>query len=264
MQSTKRPHILITNDDSVDAPGIRHLWKALKGIADITVVAPAYEQSAVGMGITIRKPMFIEKHSWDDHFSAWSVSGTPADCVKLALNVVLKEKPDFIFSGINRGSNSGRNVLYSGTVAATMEGVLQGIPSVAFSCHDYFNPNYAAIEPFVPKVLAHLIEHPLPEGTLLNINFPHPPKGEEIRGIKMTRQGKEYWSENPDCRNHPVEGSNYYWMGAAIKEYEEADDSDVVWIKKGYAAAVPVHVGELTDHGHLQAHKDRFEQYFCR
>lgn len=262
MQTKKRPHILITNDDGIHAQGIKHLWNALKDVADITVVAPAHEQSAVGLGITIRQPMFIEKHKWDGS-DAWAVTGTPADCVKMALKVVLKEKPDLIVSGINRGSNSGRNVLYSGTVAATIEGVFQGIPSIAFSCHDYFDPNYLAIEPFIPKVVTHILANPLPEGTLLNVNFPNPPAGENIRGIKLTRQGKEYWIENPDCRSHPVEGRSYYWMGAAIKEYEEAEDSDVMWIKKGYAAAVPVHVGELTDFKHLLAQKNCFEESFC-
>src|SRR5689334_3155261 len=118
----KRPHLLITNDDGINAPGIRALWEALKDYADVTVVAPANEQSAVGLSTTIRHPLHISDVDWGSNSrNIWSVSGTPADCVKLALNAILDTKPDLIVSGINRGSNLGRNVLYSGTVSAVIE-----------------------------------------------------------------------------------------------------------------------------------------------
>jgi 5'-nucleotidase len=257
----KRPNILITNDDGIHAPGIRVLYNSLKHIANVTVVAPSQEQSAKGMSITIRDPLHIEKISWDPGAAIYSASGTPADCVKLAFSVILKSKPDFVISGINRGTNSGRNLLYSGTVAGAIEGVLQGVPSIAFSCHDFVGPDYEAAAVYVPKVIQHAMEHPLPSGTLLNVNFPSKDH-EGIKGIKLTRQGKEMWAEDPMERPHPVGEFNYYWLGAKILRFEEVEDCDVSWIKKGYAAAVPVHVGELTDHVHLNARREQFDQHF--
>jgi 5'-nucleotidase len=256
-----RPHILITNDDGVHAPGIRILYETLKNFGNVTVVAPSTERSATSMSITIRDPLIIEKHPWESGAAIYSATGTPADCVKLGLSVILKTKPDFVVSGINRGSNAGRNLLYSGTVAGAIEGVLQGVPSIAFSCHDFIEPNYLEVATYIPKVISNILKHPLPYGTLLNVNFPSKEHG-TIKGMKMTRQGKEMWMENPSERQHPIGEFSYYWLGAKILECQEEEDCDVSWIKKGFAAAVPVHVGELTDHGHLQARRSHFEEDF--
>jgi 5'-nucleotidase len=256
-----RPNILITNDDGIYSPGIRTLYETLKNFGNVTVVAPSKEQSATSMSITIRDPLQIEKHAWESGASIYSATGTPADCVKLGMSVILKSKPDFVVSGINRGSNAGRNLLYSGTVAGAIEGVLQGVPSIAFSCHDFIDPNFHEVTDYIPKVLTHLLKHPMPNGTLLNVNFPSKAHG-EIKGIKMTRQGKEMWIEDPSERLHPFGEFSYYWLGAKILECQEEDDCDVSWIKKGYAAAVPVHVGELTDHGHLNSRRSHFEEEF--
>ena len=125
---SKNFRILIINDDGIHAPGLIHLWKALVDLADVTIIAPAIEQSGVGLGITLRSPLHIESVAWNKGTPAWKISGTPADCVKMALSVILKTPPDLIVSGINRGSNSGRNVLYSGTVGGVIEGVLRNIP----------------------------------------------------------------------------------------------------------------------------------------
>lgn len=256
--SIKRPYVLITNDDGVNAPGIRHLWQALASYANVVVVAPFQEQSAVGLSITIRHPLQVSKLDWGTAHDIWAVSGTPADCVKLALSTILQERPCMVVSGINRGSNSGRNILYSGTVGATIESVIQGIPGIAFSCRDYEAPDYAAVSPYIPLIVDHMLQHPLPAGTLLNVNFPEKGNG-GIKGLKMTRQGKEYWGENPDKRVHPSEGHPYYWLGAKMKESPEEEDSDITWLKRGYVAAVPVHVGDLTDDEHLKASKSLFE-----
>ena len=256
-----RPHILITNDDGIHAPGIRHLWNSLKDHADITIVAPATEQSAVGLGITIRQPLRIEKNEYFDNTNAWSITGTPADCVKMAFSVLLETPPDFVVSGINRGTNAGRNVLYSGTVAAAIEGVMHDVPSLAFSCCDYIDPGFHFAEKYTATILQHIVEHPLPKGTLLNVNFPHK-MSNGIQGFKMTRQGKEFWAENPDMRYHPAENQSYYWLGAKINQFEEEEDSDISWLRQGYVTAVPVHIGELTDHHQRQARRDHFEQLF--
>src|SRR5690348_2759860 len=134
-KAMNQPYILVTNDDGVHAPGIKHLWKALSKIANVVVVAPASEQSAVSLSITTRQPLRTEKIDWPriENEQVWAINGTPADCVKLALNVILSTPPQLIVSGINRGSNAGRNILYSGTVAAVIEGVMHNIPGIAFS-----------------------------------------------------------------------------------------------------------------------------------
>lgn len=258
---TARPHILITNDDGIDAPGIKCLWRALSPFANITVIAPASEQSAVGLSITTRTPLKITHLSWEDNVKVWSISGTPADCIKLGLHAIVDTVPDLIASGINRGTNAGRNILYSGTVGAAIEGVMHNIPSIAFSCCDFDDPDYHAASLHIPGIVHYVLEHHLAAGTLLNVNFPLKTIS-KIKGFKLTRQGKEMWVENPDKRSHPFEGHEYYWLGAKLLECPEEDESDVVWLRKGYITAVPVHIGELTDHRHLEAHKKHFEERF--
>lgn len=259
---TSRPLILICNDDGVQAPGIRYLWKALNPIADLFVVAPLSEQSAAGMSITIRHPLRIETLEWADlSTQVWGVNGTPADCVKLALNRVLPRRPDLVVSGINRGSNAGRNLLYSGTVAAVIEGILHDIPGIALSVVDFENPCFKEAAEYTPYLVNYLLNHPLPPHTFLNVNFPGK-RHTAVEGIRLTRQSKEYYTEKPEQRHHPAEGIPYYWLGLQIEKFEEEEDSEVVWLNKGYATAVPIHVGELTDFVHLAKAKEFFEQQF--
>lgn len=232
---------------------------ALKDLANtITIVAPSKEQSAVSLSITIRDPLRIEKAVWPEQASAWSVTGTPADCVKLALSVVLDTKPDLIVSGINKGSNAGRNIFYSGTIAGVIEGLMHDIPGVAFSCCDYLNPDFPNAEKHIPLIIKHVLEHPLPIGTLLNVNFPILSK--EIKGYKLARQGKEYIAEEPSQRVHPTENHSYYWLGAKIAKYDEHEDSDIALLDKGYITAVPVHVHEMTDLQYFRDRRDHFER----
>lgn len=258
MIATKKPNILITNDDGIHAPGIKHLWQALKDHANLTVIAPSTEQSAVALSITIRHPLHIRKIHGFETTPAWEVSGTPADCIKMALSVIMENPPDLVVSGINRGSNAGRNVLYSGTVAGVIEAALRKLPGIAFSCYRNSAPDYAAVEKYIPSIVNHVLCHGLPQGTLLNVNFPE----ETAKGFKMTRQGKELWIESPDQRNHPVEGHSYYWMGAKLLKFEEHEESDITWLSNGYVTAVPLHVSELTDLDHLKEHKENFEAAF--
>jgi 5'-nucleotidase len=256
-----KPRILITNDDGINAPGIRHLFSALKEIADVTVIAPAQEQSATSLSITLRNPLMVQKQHWDDQSQVYSVTGTPADCVKMGISVILDKEPDLIVSGINRGTNAGRNLLYSGTVAGCIEAALHGLPAIAFSCHDYWDTDYAVAEKHVPKILQHVLEHPLPTGTLLNVNFPSK-ELQGVKGYKMSRQGREYWRENPAERSHPAENHTYYWLGAKLATFDEHEESDVSWLRKGYITAVPVHVDELTDHEQVKTRRDHFERLF--
>lgn len=178
----------------------------------------------------------------------------------MGLKVILNQKPDLIVSGINRGSNAGRNIIYSGTVGGTIEGIMQGIPGIAFSCLDYFDTNYKRVEKYIPKLVDYILKNPLPSGTLLNVNFPE--NAHDIKGLKLTRQGKELWAEDPHERSHPAEGHSYYWLGAKLKQFDEHEDSDIIWLSRGYIAAVPVHVGELTDMTHFNDSKGHFENHF--
>ena len=254
-----RPFILVTNDDGVYAPGIKHLWKALQDFADVMVVAPASEQSAVSLSITIRRPLRIESVDWPFiDAKVWSVNGTPADCVKLALSVILPSAPHLIVSGINRGSNAGRNVLYSGTVAAVIEGVLHNIPGIAFSFADFLNPDYAAVERYIPLIIRYILENPLPSGTFLNVNFPKE-RENGLKGIRFVKQGKEYWAENPDQREHPTECSPYYWLGAKLAQFQEDTNSDIVLLREGYATAVPIQISDLTNQLYLEKNRKKFE-----
>ncbi len=254
----KKPKILVTNDDGIMAPGLKYLWEALVDVAELYIVAPMIEQSGVGAAITLRDPIQILPVPWDKETPAWKVTGTPADCVRMGINVILDSPPDLIVSGINRGANSGRNVLYSGTIGGVIEGILRNIPGIAFSCVDYTNPDYKKAIHLITPLVMHMIEHPLPKGTLLNVNFP---ETKEILGIKMARQGRGYWIEDLDKRVHP-EGHPYYWLGGKWHEHDEHEDSDVHLLKTGYAAAVPIHVSELTDLDHFHDRKDHFNKFF--
>lgn len=254
----QKPLILVTNDDGINAPGIRILAETLSHLGDVVIVAPHTEQSATGLGITIRQPLKIHKFTGHS-FESYSVTGTPADSVKMALSVILKRTPSLIVSGINRGSNHGRNILYSGTVSAVIEGSLREIPGAAFSCWDLENTQYERATKHIPSIVKYLLEHPLTPGTFLNVNFPSS-KHPEIKGVKLTRQGKQYWLENPSNRSHPTENETYWWLGSKLAAYEDLDDSDVYWLNQGYATAVPVFVAELT-HQDSMGRKAHFESF---
>jgi 5'-nucleotidase len=257
----KRPKILITNDDGVNALGIRHLWNALKNVGDLIIAAPSQEQSATGLSITIHSPLRVERITWPEDAEAWSISGTPADCVKMALSVLYDEPPDLIVSGINLGNNAGRNVLYSGTIAAVIEGVLHDIPGIAFSCFEEKNPQYAVAEEYIPLIVQHVLDHPLPPETLLNVNFPTK-NGTRVKGFKFARQGKQYWAENPDKRSHPFGSHSYYWLGAKLAEFDEHEESDIALLKQGYLTAVPLRITEMTHHQLFEERKHHFEKLF--
>lgn len=255
-----KPRILLTNDDGIEAPGLKHLWEALADIADLSIIAPATEKSGVGLGITIHEPLQIHPVPWDRQTPAWKVTGTPADCVRMALSVILQEAPDLVVSGINQGANSGRNVLYSGTIGGVIEATLRNVPGIALSCVDFDNPNYRLVQPHIPTLVQHMLAYPLPKGTLLNVNFPDTAT---IKGIKMARQGKGYWIEDPWEHVHP-EGYACYWLGGKWYDQEEHEESDVFLLSQGYAAAVPIHVDEMTDMELLKSRKTHFDTHFSQ
>ncbi len=168
----KRPFILITNDDGIAAQGIKHLWNSVKDFADTVIVAPSQEKSGTGLSITWTQPLTILPANWEQTINAWSLTGTPADCVKIACSMLLDRKPDMIISGINRGSNAGRTVLYSGTVGGVIEGALKNIPGIAFSFCDLSFPELDTVKKYIFPIISHFLNNPLPQGTFLNVNFP--------------------------------------------------------------------------------------------
>ena len=253
---TQQPLILITNDDGIEALGIFHLWRALKGRYRLAIVAPHGQQSSVGLSLTVRSTLELARAEWPDDTAAWSLTGTPADCVKMALNI-LGEVPSLIVSGINQGSNAGRNVLYSGTVGGVIEGTLRGVPGIAFSCRDYDAPHYDSAEKLIPSIVSHVFDHPLPAGTLLNVNFPDGPHPFP-KGFKLTRQGLDYWFP----RAHEQAEGEFFYSIVEERQFDEHPESDIFWLDQGYVTAVPIHVNELTDHGHLENSKNHFESSF--
>ena len=196
---SKKPLILVTNDDGITAPGIRILISIMNEIGDVVVVAPDSPQSAMGHAITINSTLQCQKIKIDDGPQLeYSCSGTPADCVKLGVNEILKEKPDLCVSGINHGSNSSINVIYSGTMSAAIEATIEGVPAIGFSLLDYrWNANFNHIKKYIKLITLKALEKGIPQETTLNVNFPNIEKG-EIKGIKICRQANAYWIEKFD------------------------------------------------------------------
>ena len=198
----KKPVILLTNDDGIWAEGLKHLWLSLKDQYDLRIVAPAKEQSGMATAVTLSVPLDIEPVLWENQAQAWQVSGTPADCVRMATRILLKEAPDFIVSGINRGANSGRNILFSGTVGGVIEGAMRNIPGIAFSCEDFDHPNYEHFQEQIPLLVAYSLKNPLPQGSFLNVTFPSKHKSDH-KGCYLARQGMSFYRENPLKALHP-------------------------------------------------------------
>lgn len=248
----KKPRLLLINDDGITSSGLYHLWHSLVDFADLTVVAPTKEQSGVGLSITLHAPIHVHEVDFEGT-PAFGVSGTPADCVKVAISL-LDNKPDLIVSGINKGSNAGRNLLYSGTVGGVIEGVLRGVPGMALSSIEDEEIGFLHAKKYVKKLVEYLLTHPLPQGTLLNVNVPT--HVEEILGIKLAKQGRSYWIED-----YAKEGSGY-WTRGKEDMYEEHPESDIALLQQGFIAAVPVFVDELTHHTEFEKRKQSFDGHF--
>ncbi|NJK29680.1 MAG: 5'/3'-nucleotidase SurE [Acaryochloris sp. SU_5_25] len=210
--------LLIGNDDGIFAPGVRALANTLAADHDVTVVCPDRERSATGHGLTIHQPIRAEKVTslFKENVEAWACSGTPSDCIKLALGALLDSPPDFVLSGINQGPNLGTDVLYSGTVSAAMEGVIEGITSIAISIASFTDQQFQPAAHFAQKFLNHLIIHPLPQPMLLNVNVPALPV-DQIRGVAITRQGIRRYHDIFAKRIDP-RGKTYYWLAGEVME----------------------------------------------
>lgn len=245
----KKPRILLSNDDGIFADGLTALYESLKGIGDLFVVAPDTEQSAVGHAITLYNPLRVKEIKRKNGFHGYAVNGTPADCVKLGIKAILNGKPDLVVSGINRGSNLGENIIYSGTVSVATEGTIMGIPSIAFSITSHENPMYEVAADFAAKLVPVVLEKGLPKGTLLNINIPNLPQ-EKIKGIKITRQGESRFDEIFRKRTDP-RNDTYFWMDGVYLKTENDDSADDVAIDQGYISITPISY-DLTDHDFIE------------
>jgi 5'-nucleotidase len=237
---TSKPLILITNDDSVKAPGIRALISYIRPFGKVVVVAPDRPQSGTAHAVTIAHPLRLDLITREEDYEEYCCNGTPADCVKLAFKIVLKRRPDFLFSGINHGSNASINIIYSGTMAAVLEGALAGVPSVGFSLNNYSqHASFAASEKFVKRIAEDIIANGLPAGVCLNVNIPDVSES-EIKGIKVCRQAQGTWQEDFDAREDP-HGRDYYWMKGVYVQTGNGDDTDQNAMQNNYVAVVPVH-----------------------
>ena len=234
-----KPKILITNDDGIFAPGIYALWEAMQEVGQTTVVAPDTEQSAVGHAITLSDPLRVEGIHRTGGFEGFAVSGTPADCAKIAIRSLMDKKPDVLISGINRGANLGNNIIYSGAVSAATEGTMLGIPSVAISINSFNSDEFRGAKETAIKVVHYLTNNTLPSGTLLNVNVPYCPP-EEIKGIKVTRQGNQYFQDDFDQRKDP-RGRTYYWMKGKIVDDDQELYYDSKAVCDGYVSITPIH-----------------------
>lgn len=231
--------ILITNDDGYTAPGIRALWQELSKDAEVLIVAPETEQSAVGHAITLSNPLKVRKIVEAGQFMGYAVSGTPADCVKIAVNVLLDEPPELVVSGVNQGGNLGTCVIYSGTVSAATEAAIMGIPAIAVSLNSFESQDFTSATSFVRKFYPTVIEHGLPEGVSLNINVPAVSRG-EIKGAVVTRQGKSRVIETFDKRVDP-RNNTYYWLAGEMKFNEVEEGTDCEMVEENFISITPIH-----------------------
>ena len=237
--------ILLSNDDGIESVGLRALAQGVSGLGEIWVVAPDREQSSVGHAITLSDPIWLRPYPFDGVHAAFSVGGTPADCVKLALTALMPQRPDVILSGINRGENTGISTIYSGTVSAATEGTISGVPSLAISL-DSFTSNRFDFAARMARHLAKLVErHGLPTGTLLSVNVPDLPEA-QIRGIRITRQGRARWKETFEKRIDP-RGRTYFWMDGHKVALEEPLDTDGRALSDGFVAVTPIRL-DMTHH----------------
>ncbi|MFD2552673.1 5'/3'-nucleotidase SurE [Bizionia sediminis] len=248
---TKRPLILVTNDDGIAAPGVRALIEAVKDLGDIVVVAPDSPQSAMGHAITINSTLHLEQVTIDDSGRIeYSCSGTPADCVKLAVNEILDRRPDLCVSGINHGSNSSINVIYSGTMSAALEAGIEGIPAIGFSLLDYnYNADFTAAKKIAKRITQEVLNNTLPNDMVLNVNIPNI-KEADIKGIKICRQAKANWQEEFDKRQTP-QGKDYYWLTGKFVNLDKGTDTDEWALANGFVSVVPVQF-DLTAHHYVQ------------
>ena len=239
-EEKKQPVILVTNDDGVTAPGIQNLVEAIKDLGRVVVVAPDKPQSGMGHAITIGLPLRLHRVHYFGDIEAYQCTGTPVDCVKLAVDKILHHsKPDICLSGINHGANHSINVIYSGTMSAAVEAAIESIPSAGFSSLDYsLEADFSAARHYVRRIVEQMLAHPPDKHTVLNVNFPIASR-EEIKGVKLCRQAYAKYEEDFLERLDP-HGRKYYWLTGEFINFDEGTDTDVWALANNYVSVVPV------------------------
>ena len=251
-EDSRTPLILLSNDDGIDAHGIAALATALDGLGELRIVAPEREQSAVGHAITVRDPVRAHQREFQvpsGPVPAWAVTGTPADCVKLACSQLLDRMPDLVISGINQGPNTAVNVIYSGTVSAATEACILGIDAAAISLCSWDDKNFEHAGRYARRVAVNILEEGLPSGVLLNVNVPTA-VGEDIQGVRITRQANARWVEAHTARTDPLD-RRYFWLSGRFVDLDEGDDTDLSAVDEGYVSITPLRI-DLTAYDHLK------------
>ena len=246
--NSKKPLILVTNDDGINAPGIRFLIEIMNDFGDVVVVAPDSPKSGMGHAITINSTLYCEPIviNKNEPQSEYSCSGTPIDCVKIAVNEILKRKPDLCVSGINHGSNSSINVIYSGTMSAAVEAGTQGIPAIGFSLLDYsLDADFSHSKEFIKRIVSECLKNGMPEGVVLNVNIPKI-SNSKLKGIKICRQANGVWEEKFDKRTNPL-GRDYYWLSGKFVNNDKGEDTDEWALENEYVSITPTQF-DLTAH----------------
>ncbi|TGE24551.1 5'/3'-nucleotidase SurE [Hymenobacter aquaticus] len=235
----RKPLILISNDDGITAPGIAVLVRVMRRIGEVVVVAPDSPQSGMGHAITIGTSLRLDPSTIFEGIEAYECSGTPADCVKLAKNVVLKERrPDLVVSGINHGSNSSVNVLYSGTMSAAIEAAIEGLPAIGFSLCDYgHQADFSHVEPWIEHIARQALANGIPVGTALNVNIPKK-SDQPLAGARLCRQARAKWNEEFDLRYDP-HNRPYYWLIGKFENEDHGEDTDEFALAHNYISIVP-------------------------
>ncbi len=238
-------NILVSNDDGISSEGIVALEGALRSLGEVYTVAPDRQQNSMSHALTLHRPLRVDEVGP----RRYAVDGTPTDCIKLALTGLLPVRPDMVVSGINKGPNLGDDIFYSGTVSAAIEGALLGIPSFAVSLVTFQNFDFAPAAEFAAHLASKIMETAIPSGTLLNVNVPPIARG-EIKGWRMTRQGKRHYSEKIVERVDP-RGRKYYWIGGDDLGFTQEDGTDCVAVHEGFISVTPLQA-DLTNQRLLQ------------
>lgn len=239
MSKNNKPLILVTNDDGMFAPGISRLVGIARHMGEVIVVAPNSPQSAKGHAVTLADPIRLNQVDVFDGIEAYECSGTPVDCVKLAKNILLKNRRiDLCVSGINHGSNASINILYSGTMSAAMEASIEGIDSIGFSLEDYaMDANFGPATPWIKSIMEHVLSNGLTDSKLLNVNIPHPSLG-PIRGMKVCRQAEGRWEEE-FVEGVDPRGQKFYWLTGNFATRDTGPGTDINALREGFISIVP-------------------------
>ncbi|NCU05373.1 MAG: 5'/3'-nucleotidase SurE [Chitinophagaceae bacterium] len=245
-KAKEKPVILVTNDDGVTAPGIRNLVEAVKDLGKVVVVAPDKPQSGMGHAITIGFPLRLQRVHLMDDVETWQCSGTPVDCVKLAVDKILHRKPDICLSGINHGANHSINVIYSGTMSAAIEASIESIPSIGFSLLNFsMEADFSGAQKYAKLIVEQMLSRKQDKHLCLNVNFPNV-DASLIKGVKVCRQAYAKYVEDFDERKDPT-GKNYYWLTGEFKNFDKGKDTDVWALEHNFVSVVPVQF-DLTDY----------------